>query len=163
MSISCALAMRLTVDETLETTTAPYINSSAAALNHNGVDKTVTLTASSTPAVDTVVAFKATLVAGAKTIDLTSITHNGATVSLSGKKIKAIKFRNPSANAMTITEGASNGYELLGNAFTFILLQNQELQIYLADGAPTVSGSLKNIDVSGTGTQYIDVIAVAGT
>lgn len=103
------------------------------------------------------------LSAGAKTLDLTALVGtNGGTVDGTGLKLQVWLLKNLGANAMTFTEGASNGYEALGSAFSFILLQNQMAQFYLADSAPDVGGSTKNIDVAGTGTQTFQNVMVFG-
>lgn len=62
----------------------------------------------------------------------------------------------------TIVEGASNGYELLGNAWSIVLQPGQQFGAYLKDAAPDIGASAKTIDISGTGSQALDVVLVIG-
>ena len=61
-----------------------------------------------------------------------------------------------------MAEGTSSGYELLGNGFTFAVKPGQEALFFLNEGAPDVASAAKNIDLSGTGTESLDVIVVLG-
>jgi hypothetical protein len=133
----------------------------------NGMNHSATLTGSSTPPVTKVSAFQQALTAGAATIDLTSLPDEdgvAAAVTFSGLKVQWAHFENPStnANSITISEGASNGYELAGNAWT-VTLDPGEQVVYLGnDTSPDVSGTTKNIDLAGTGTQALNVTLIAG-
>ena len=123
------------------------------------------LTSSSTPDFEKVWSARQLLTAGAATIDLKALTDpEGNTITTEGKKIRAIKIKalSTNANALTISEGASNGYELFGNAFTIALEAGDHFLAYLGTNAPDISDTTKNIDLAGTGTQGIDIIIVIG-
>lgn len=149
--------------------TAPAANASRNYVTLDGYDNTHELTASTTPDADYGDAFELTLTAGAVTLDLTAITGPDAgTISYSGKKIRAIKFRakSTSAGAFTIAKGASNGYTGFGSAFSVTLPANAAggawFMFYDAGGGTAVSGTVKTLDITGTGTQVIEVAVVAG-
>ena len=115
-------------------------------------------------AITKAVIFEQALSAGAATVDLTALTNViGESETFLGLKVQAIHFLNPVGNAvMTISEGASNGYELMGNAFTFKLLAGQELIFRGFEATPDVASGAKTIDIAGTGTEELQIIIVAG-
>jgi hypothetical protein len=164
MSVSALYALTVTTTETLETN-VPAASATAKAVTHNGYNSSGTLTATSTVPATQCAYFEKALVAGAATIDLTALTGtNGATVSLSGLKVQLLKIKNKAtnANAITVGEGAANGYELAGNAWSMILQPGQEFLFGGNDAAPDVGASAKNIDLAGTGTQAVEVAIVGG-
>lgn len=112
------------------------------------------------------VPFTKALSSGTATIDLTNLTHsNGATIDGTGLKVRACKFRNPAANAnaITLTFGASTPYLLFGSAWKITLQPGQSFgPCLLLSGAPTISGSLKNIDLAGTLSQSLECHLVLG-
>lgn len=95
-----------------------------------------------------------TLTAGAATIDLTSIGG----VSGSGLKVAFFLFKPLGANSMTVAQGASNAYNLGSAANAFTVQPGGELQVQGGGGLPTVSATIKNIAVTGTGTQQAEVV-----
>lgn len=115
-----------------------------------------TLNASSSAPATKVIVDEITLSSGAATIDLTSLTGFAATsVTMSGLKVQAIILSTASTNthAVTFVEGASNGYEMLGNAFSITMGasgKSATAAFILNEGAPDVSASAKTIDVSST-------------
>lgn len=159
-TISLDYAMELTVTKTFtdepvganDTITIDGYNSSGT-LN-SGTSVPVTKEATGTKA----------LSAGAGTLDLTAIPGVDGTVDATGLKVQACKLICPTTNAnpVTVTEGASNGYELLGNAFTFILKPGQHVTLYLDEDAPDVAAGAKNIDLAGTGSQELDYEFIFG-
>lgn len=161
MSVSAKVTMQCKVIETLSDTS---LASSDNTVTHNsfGVQGTV-IKSDTTPPATKVSAGVVALSAGAKSLDLTALTGtNGATVDATGLKLQVWMLKNLGANAMTFSEGASNGYAALGAAFSFILLQNQLAQFYLNDAAPDVAAGDKTIDVAGTGTQTFQNVMVFG-
>lgn len=164
MSVSAVVDMNVTVTETLETNVGG-LSSTARSVTHNGYNSSRTINSGSAQPATKVASFEKDLSGGAATIDLTSITGtNGATVNLNGLKVQAFKVKAKSANAnpITLTEGASNGYELLGASWTIILQPSQEVLVWGHDSTPDVSGTTKTIDMSGTDTQGVEIIVVAG-
>ncbi len=109
-----------------------------------------------------------TLTAGAATIDLTALTDvNGASITLTGKKVRGFYFENLStSNTMTFAKGASNGSTALSGSWTFTLWAGQRVCIDLGGVATAsiadISASLKTIDVSGTGTDTFNFGVIVG-
>lgn len=164
MAVALTYATNLTVVETLANNT-PSAPDATRKVTHTNFNSAASLSAATTPPVTTAAFFQQLLTAGAATIDLTALTGtNGATVNLTGLKVQAIKFKAlaTNANPITIGEGASNGYELLGSGWTLDLAPGQEIVIYGNDATPDVGGSAKEIDLAGTGTQGLEVSIVAG-
>lgn len=159
---SLAYVSNMTVVETL-TTNVPA--ASTPSVTHNGFNTTQNLNSGTTPPVTQVAAFIQLLSAGAATIDLTALTGtNGSSVSGSGLKIQAIKViaLGTNANPVTLKFGASNPYNLMGSAWQVALSAGEEFLFFGNNAAPTIGGSAKTIDLSGTGTQGVDVIIVMG-
>ncbi len=113
-------------------------------------------------------AYQKALSTGTATIDLTALPGDSAdeTVNGTGLKLQFLKLRNPSANAnvITATKGASNGYGLgaAGGTWTIPLDPGQEVLITGDESNPDVAGGAKTIDLSGTGSQALDVEIVLG-
>lgn len=126
-----------------------------------------TLTSVTTPPVTKHAAKLVALVAGAATIDLTALTAwgaNGAAEDMSGLKLQIMRLKATAANAnpITITAGASNGYEAFGAAWSLALSGGQEVTLYGFDKTPDVAGGAKTIDLAGTLTQSIEIEVVFG-
>lgn len=164
MSITVTYVSQATVVETLG---GGYVSSADATVTTNGLNTTAELTASTTPPATKYSAGQKALSSGSGTIDLTSLPDSdgvAARVDFTGLKVQLAKLRNPSTNAnnITVTEGASNGYELHGNAFTMLLRPGEEVTWKGADGAPDVASGARTIDLSGTGSQVLEFEFVAG-
>lgn len=130
----------------------------------NQLNTSESLSSSTTPAVTKDFDALVTLSGGAATLDLTAITDllGLGTVTISGLTPAWVKFVNPStnANAITIAKGASNGYTGFGSSFSVTLQPGGELLLRLATVA--VSGSVKTLDITGTGSQTLKVQGCAG-
>lgn len=164
-SISVSYRNDVTVAQTLDSASTPSANADKRVITHQAFNDTLTLNSGSTPDVTKMAAFTKALSAGAATIDLTALTGtNGATVNGNGDKVRIFKAINPSSNAnsITLTEGASNGYELAGNGWTVVLQPGQHFTFYADEDAPTIGGSAKTIDLAGTGSQTLNVMVVMG-
>jgi hypothetical protein len=163
MSVAVTYAVTVTTVETLETS-VPAASANGKAVTHSGFNRTSTaLTSSTTPPVTKCSYMQPALSAGAYTINLTTLTGtNGATVTMSGLKVQVLKIKNNGANVMSFTEGASNGYALLGASFLFALQPGQEITLYGNDATPDVAAGDCTIDVTGTGTQSFDLAVIAG-
>jgi hypothetical protein len=165
MSVTVTYESKLSSVEVLETN-VPAAAADQKSVTHTGYNTTkASQTAASTPPVTKCAYFSKALSAGAASIDLTALTGtNGAAVDFSGLKVQYFKFKNPStnANAITVEAGASNGYLLGGTGWTFELQPGAEIGGFANDASPDVSGSTKTIDLSGTGTQALEVSLVAG-
>ena len=64
--------------------------------------------------------------------------------------------------AITIAKGGTNGYGLLGAAFSVALAPGAEIQALTAAGSPAVGSSAKTLDLSGTGTDVLEVAIILG-
>lgn len=163
---SAQLQISLTATQLFDTTSLPAGASGGTAVTHPGfnLDTGLRNSSSSVPVTD-IVAIKKTMSGGAGTVDLTSLTGTlGESVSLSGKKVQAVIFKNPAANAdaITITDGASNGHELMGDGWKIILSPGQQFGWDGAEASQDVDGTHKTWDLSGTGAQYLQILIVAG-
>lgn len=165
-TITVSYQTNCTVSQTLDSTYNPAASGGGATITHNGYNTDVSANSSSAsyPVSKTAVFSKA-LSGGAATIDLTSLTGtNGASVDFSTLKVQFFKFKNPStnANSITVTYGASNPYLLGGSGFKWILTPGAEIQGMCYEGSPDVDSTHKTIDLSGTGSQTLQVTLVAG-
>lgn len=164
MAVSCAYAMLMTCTETLSSN-VPFISTDDPSIVHNGLNSTGTFDAGTTPAATEWVANEYTMSGGALTIDLTSLTGtNGRSVSLNGLRPRLVKIKNKAtnANSITIAEGASNGYPLFGASRSVTLLPGEELQYLYSSSCTAVGSSDKTIDISGTGSQVLQMAILAG-
>lgn len=161
-TISLLYASTLTVTNTL---TGDYIASGDNTFSVNGMNETGTLTASTGVPVTKQSSGQITMSGGAGELNLAALLGATAdeTVVGTGLKVQAIKFRNKSTNANTITvaEGASNGYALLG-AFTMTLQPGQSVTILGNDATPDVASGDRIIDITGTGSQILEYQVVLG-
>jgi hypothetical protein len=164
MAVSCVYALTMTVTETLSGSTVPALSASNNSLIHSGYNKSGTLNASSTAPATKCAHVLQALTAGAATIDLTAVQGTQGNVTFSGLKIQLFRATatTGNANVLTLTEGASNGYELAGNTWKVGLLSGQSFMFFGNDGAPDVGGSAKDIDLAGTGSQSVEISIVGG-
>lgn len=160
MSVTATFPFNLQVQETLDTN----VDAAAApVVRHTGFASNVRLDAATTPAATKVYVDTVALVAGAKTIDLTSLgSTGGGTFSATGLKVRGIMLHNTSANPLTISPGASNPYPLFGTANAKVVRTGGRFMEYFADGLAAVSGSVKTIDFAGTGTDTFNLILLFG-
>jgi hypothetical protein len=166
MSVAVRELSHITV---VETFSGEFVSPDDPTVTTNGMNTTQDLTASTTPPVTKHTAFQQALTAGAATIDLTSLPDsNGvaAAVTFLGLKVQSAKFTNPSTNAnnMTVAIGASNGHPLIGSAFTFTIEPGRFVHIGSsgADAGTDVAAGDRTWDITGTGSQALDVQLVAG-
>jgi len=138
---SARLVSNLTVDENLVTpTTSTYITI-------DGINETVSYRDGSTR-FDADHVFADT-VGGDGTIDLTNLTNSlGESLDLSSDVVVAAKFflEDDSAATMTVSQGASNPYPLLGATFSFQLQANQSLLFKADTVLAIVDATHKTID-----------------
>lgn len=105
---------------------------------------------------------------GTVTIDLTALSNgNLPTKDFTGLTVQFIKVRNPSTNAnnITVADGAANGYLIFGDASGQVTIPPGMTVMFGAvatEGLAAVSATVKNITVTGTGSQAFDIQIVAG-
>lgn len=129
------------------------------------ISKALNLSSGSTPDAELIYEGTEALTAGSATIDLLTLSDSeGNTIATTGKKVRVIFIAPTSTNtaAITLTEGASNGYELGGDGWTFALTDEQWALIYLGTDAPDIGAAAKDIDMSGTGTESVKLIILFG-
>ena len=160
MSVSASLRAEVTVTETLETNVDGASN---PIVTHNGFNQKKTLDADSTPPITRVYDDQVALVAGAKTLDFTSLgATGGGTFSASGLKLQAMLFVNAGAAAMTISPGASNGYVPFGSSNSVVVPAGGYAKFYWPDTLADIDGTHKTIDIAGTGTQEFQIVLLFG-
>lgn len=158
MSISTTYTFGLTTRETL---TSGTVDVSVPTINHNTYDESAVLNASSSPPATKYSAFLLTLSSGAATINLASLTGaGGATIDGTGLRVQCIRVKNLGANAMTFSEGGSNGIALACG--TFIVPPGGVFQVFLNDASPDIASGDRTIDVAGTAAQTAEVTLILG-
>lgn len=144
--------------------TSDQVSSQDNSRTWSGGDVEKELKSTSSPTGEDCAHVTVTLSGGAASLDLTSLSHiDGGTRSVSGKKLRAWLFTNPSANLITVSKGASNGYSPVGTTFTKPVGAGCTSADYFDDEAAAVSGSAKTLDFAGTGSQTITVKLLWGT
>jgi hypothetical protein len=158
-SVAVDYATKHTITRTFDTSSAD------AGQVVSPLDTLASLDATSTPAVTEGGTIQKAMVAGAGTVDLTSLTEiSGRVFSLSGLKPRTVKIVALAANAgdITIAKGASNGYTGFGAAFSETLKPGGETVKYLGSSGTAVAGGVKTLDLSGTGTDGVQISISAG-
>lgn len=161
-TVSVLYESRLTVTETF---TGEQISPGDNTVTINGLNETATYNASSAVPVTKQASFRLTLSAGTGSINLAALPGltTEETVVGTGLKVQFVKLRNlaSNANSITVAEGASNGYAMLG-AFTITLAPGQSVLIDLNEAAPDVATGDRILDVTGTGSQILECLFVMG-
>lgn len=134
----------------------------------NGLVESGTLTASSTVPATKHTYYTLTMSGGTGSIDLSSLpgSNSDETVVGTGLKVQLIKFKAPvtNANIITVASGVSNGYgfDASGTAWTHTLSPGQSMCCSLIDLSQDVASGDRIIDVTGTGSQTLEVHVVLG-
>ena len=165
MSVALTYLTNLTVSEELPNNTDSFAAASNRTVSHTNFNKSATLSASTSPAATKVAAFQQALTVGAATIDLTALVGtNGAAVTGATLKVQAVKFSAPAtnANAITVTAGAVNGYDLAGTGWSVELKPGMEVVLFGNNATPAIGASDCAIDLAGTGSQVLNCIIVMG-
>jgi hypothetical protein len=165
VSLELLYASNTTVRDTL---TGPYVSANDATFTTDGLNESGTLTDATGVPVTKFAAYQLTLSSGTGSINLAALPGLSAdeTVVGTGLKVQALKLRNKSTNAnkITVTKGASNGYGLAasGDSWTVVLSPGQSVLFLLAEAAPDVATGARVFDVTGTGSQILEVMVVLG-
>lgn len=157
MAVNVSYTFGMTVLETLETGIAGVSNPK---LSFTAYNEAGTLNASSSPPATKHAQFLLTLSGGAATINLASLTGANGTVDGTGLRVQLLRIKNLGANAMTFSEGASNGIAL--SCLPLVVAPGGIAQIYLADASPDIASGDRTIDVAGTLAQTAEVSIVMG-
>lgn len=157
MSVTAAIQLNAGVRQTLD---LPGIGPTV--LKFDEFDLIKTLNASSSPPVDSVGGGELTLTGGTDTLNLAAIAHPTGNKDLTGKKVVYAWLQNPGENAITIAEGASNGYQMMGGE-DIVLPPGATFPLYFADGLAVVASGDRTLDVTGTSADVLNFVFVAGT
>lgn len=164
--------LQLTASEVLSAAEAPATASeNDRTLRYGGFNTSATLNATSTPAVDSPPAATSITLGGSPTtLNLTAIALARAAATnydFTGKKVVGCTLKANAANAanINVAPGGSNPYPLFGTGNDVDVGPGMSLSFVFAGAntnRPAVSGSAKNIDISGTSGDKIDVFFVFG-
>jgi hypothetical protein len=157
MAVSVTYIFSMPANETLSTGVPA---ASDPIIQHEAYDETASLNASSSVPATKCSYFLGTLTAGALSINLAALTGANGSVDLTGLRVQLLRIKNLGANAMTFSEGASNGIAL--SCLPFTVPGGGIAQFYLADASPDVASGDRVIDVAGTTTQTFECSIVAG-
>ena len=139
-----------------------------------GADMTASLDAQSTPKLEVSPIVRRITISGTTTIDLTAAAGAALpiaasrTIDASGKKLVAVRLSCPTTNAgaVNVAPGASNGYAMFGSGNDIDIRPGETIIAIInavASSKPAVSGSAKNLDVTGTTNDVILVELYFGT
>jgi len=165
MRATIKAALDITVD--FDATVAPQINPAAAAVELNQLSVSKQLTGDTVPDLQgDPVDLSHTLSGSSGSIDLTAApiaNKIASTVDLTGKRLIAMILSAPTTNSavITVATGASNGYTLgtirVEPGETIVIGQTKKVSTRAA-----VAAGAKILDVTGTTTNAIKILAVFG-
>jgi len=166
-SSSLMYAVTATLIEVLPAAQAPGAATEAARTvtqaGFNAAQRT--LKSDSSPPVTCGALFQQALTGGAATIDLTALDgFNDKVVSGTGLRVQLLRVKNPvtNANPITVAKGASNGYDGFGAGFSVTLQPGAEATLLTNDAGGDIGSGNKTLDLTGTGTQALDVEIIMG-
>ena len=157
-----------TISETLATE-----GSSSPIITIGKYNHTATLSSGTTVPVTKSSVFTPQLSGGALTIDLTALTDpGGAALDATGLKLQWLMFSNGvvtsnvldagSNSPVTLTNGASNGYDLFGGNNSLTWPAGAGYGLFFNDKLDDVGSTDKTIDLSGTGSDAFEMTMVFG-
>lgn len=162
-TVSVDYASNVTITETFSIADSVDNTILISTYNQSG-----TLTASTDVPATKQATFALTMSGGTGSIDLTALPGLNANETVDGTGLKAqlILFSNPSSNAnsITVAKGGSNGYGLDtgGTAWTETISPGQWRMVGGNNVAPDVASGARIFDVTGTGSQVLNVSIVLG-
>lgn len=162
-TVSVAYASNITITETFS-----VANAADNTILVNTYNQTGTLTASSTVPATVQATFPLTMSGGTGSINLAALPglDSSQTIDGTGLKAQLLLLLNPSSNAnsITVAKGASNGYgwNTAGTSWTVSLSPGQWAMFGGNDVGPDVASGARLLDVTGTGSQVLDVSIVLG-
>jgi hypothetical protein len=159
VSLNINVQSILQVTETLEGN-APFASSKT--VTHSSQNRSLNLAGDTVPPVTKFASKRLALTAGSATLDLTALNGwgtNGTNVDATGLKLQLLRIRNPAGNttAMTLELGASNGYEAFGTAWSLDIPVNGLFHFEFMDGTPDVGPTAKSIEITGTGSEILEI------
>lgn len=163
MSVQANITSQIVVTETLD---LPGAN--RPQVRHDAFKTTATLNADTTPAATQIVSFIVTLSAGAATIDLSALPGTQGTLDGTGLKIRSFWLKNikedgtANTGAVTITPGASNGYNIFGASDGKATADLGGTIHWTPAASQTIASGDRNIDLAGTGTDEFQCVILLG-
>lgn len=159
---SAKVTLSVTANEQIDDN-APAVLSTAQ-VAHDQYKTSATLSSSTTPAITEVVSVLVTLSGGAATVDFTSLTKaGGGSLDTTGLKLQAAYFEVPGSSSMTISDGATNGYNIFGDASGQVTIPGTgSLGFYFPEGLDDVATADATIDFAGTGTDTCKCVFLFG-
>lgn len=156
----------LTVKETLA---LGLDNATDPTTPHTLGDHAATLSASTTPPVTKTFSDDIALVAGAGTLNLSTLAGPlSTTIDFTGLKVQVIKLVAASTNTggITVAKGDAQPYNLFGednvSSETVEVLPGDAVLIVHNETTEDVGAAIKNIKFTGTGTDTLRIMLVAG-
>ena len=139
-------------------------------ITHKLGDFASTLNATSMPVVTKAFSDTVPLVAGAGSLDLTSLAGpSGTSIDFTDLKVQMVQLACPTTNSGGITvakKDAVTGYNLFGadnvSAEQVEVMPGSYVQLYHRDTLEDVDATHKDLTFAGTGTDTIQVLLVAG-
>lgn len=100
---------------------------------------------------------------GTATMDLTAGLCRNVAVTFNTKAVKFGVLRNPVANAnpITVKFGAASPASTFGASWVLVL-KPSDIYAFALTSSETVDGTHKNWDLTGTGSQALDILLAAG-
>jgi hypothetical protein len=161
-SVTASILAKLGIVEVSGINMAPYAAGDRTTRPRR-FDKATNLTSAQ---VDAAAVFEKALSNGAGVIDMTALTGAfGAAVNADTKAIVAMLLVNTGANLMTIQPGDSLPYPLLASSAGKKDIQpgGYILEYFGATGPVVATASAKNVKITGTGAQVLDVAFIFQT
>lgn len=146
----------------------------ARTLNITGADVSTTLDSTTTPKIEVSPVVRKITISGTTTIDLTAAAgvalpiSASRTVDATGKKLVAVRLSCPVTNvgAVNVAPGSSNPYPLFGTGNDLDVKPGQTIIAIVtgvASSYAAVGPTAKNIDVTGTANDVLNVELYFGT
>ena len=163
MSVQATITSKIVVAETLE---IPSVG--RPVVRHDSFKTDATLNADTTPDATAVVSMVVTLTAGAATVNLAALPGSQGTFDATGLKIRSLWVKNlkedgtANTGAVTITPGASNGYNVFGSASGLVTLELGDTHHWTCNSSQTIASGDRTIDFAGTGTDEFQVTILLG-
>jgi hypothetical protein len=168
-SVTLTYTLNMTGAEVLDTTDVPSGNATSdRQLTHNALNTSGQLSSSTSPDVEFAVTQEITI-SGTTTIDLTAAPKSASrTQDLTGKKLVSMIIEADANNSgnTTVAPGSANPYPLFGSGNSILVLPGETIGKTIRSGTatnhPAVSGTVKNIDVSGTASDVVKILMYFG-
>lgn len=160
MAVSVTYSNILNVVETVGT--IPGVSDGNGNVTHNAFNYSKTLNASSSPTASQGLSFEKSLSGGAATIDFTSFTGtNGATYNLDALRLRVLMIKAKSTNAanIVVAEGGTNGLSIGGTVTAYV---GGSVTLDFGSSGPLIGASDKTLDLTGSGTETLQITVVAG-